>query len=149
MTGAGKQYDIKTSENRLEIRFSSTLAHIDDACAAVSLFLESKGDRFVSHLFAVNLVMREGLTNAVRHGNKNDPDKQVGMDLDIEDKDVIRVKIVDQGEGFAWQAEKKRPVSDQADHGRGLAIMKTYFDQCQYNATGNILYLEKRMIPEL
>lgn len=146
MSDAGSIYDLKKTTDRLEIRFSSTMPHIDDVCTAVSLFLESKSDRFSPHLFAVNLVLREGLTNAVRHGNKNDPDKLVIMDLDTKDKDFIKVSISDQGDGFQWQAVRQMPVLDEADHGRGLTIMDTYFDSCRYNNKGNVLFLEKRIL---
>lgn len=37
-------------------------------------------------------------------------------------------------------------VPDEADHGRGMSIMRTYFDRFRYNEKGNILYLEKYIV---
>ncbi|MDD9303564.1 MAG: ATP-binding protein [Desulfobacter sp.] len=145
MPGSSDIYDLTQSDTLLQILFSSTMSHIDDACAAVTLFLESKGPRFSPHLFAVNLVMREGLTNAVRHGNKSDPHKRVAFILDIGRKDIIGLRIEDQGKGFNWQSTKKALLDEKADHGRGMPIMTTYFDRCEYNLQGNILYLEKKI----
>lgn len=142
-------YEMTKTGNSLNILFSSTMDHIDDVCRSVTLFLENRGDLYSSHLFSINLVMREGLTNAVRHGNKGDPDKLVSMDLHIDPDQVIRVSIADQGEGFDWQKIRDTPAPDEADHGRGMPIMQTYFTRCRYNQKGNILYLEKQILSQV
>ncbi len=143
MTGTRGIYELKKFDHRLEIRFSSTMDHIDDVCASVTLFLESLGDLFTPHVFSVNLVIREGLTNAVRHGNKNDPEKVVCLRLETDTS--IRVRIEDQGDGFNWQQAELSPMAETEDHGRGMTIMQTYFSQCRYNQKGNVLYLEKQL----
>ncbi|MCG8619306.1 MAG: ATP-binding protein [Desulfobacterales bacterium] len=143
MTGSKGVYELVKSDHRLEIRFSSTMDHIDDVCASVTLFLESRGEVFSPHIFSVNLVLREGLTNAVRHGNRNDPDKLVRMELDIDRDNAIRVSVADQGDGFDWQHVKNEALPEEADHGRGMPIMETYFTRYRYNQKGNVLYLEK------
>lgn len=139
-------YEIKEEKDRVRIRFSSAMGHIDTACAAVLLFLRSKGPKFFPHLFAVNLGMREAMANAVRHGNKNDSSKLVYMELDVSQEPWLRLKISDQGQGFEWMKVQKEVVPDEADHGRGMSIMRTYFDRFKYNEKGNILYLEKYIV---
>ena len=139
-------YEIKEEKDRLFIRFSSTMEHIDTACAAVLLFLRSKGPKFFPHLFAVNLGMREAMANAVRHGNKYDLDKLVSMELDISRNEWLRMTISDQGSGFEWVQVQDQVVPDEADHGRGMRIMRTYFDRFSYNKEGNTLYLEKHIL---
>ena len=148
MGAAGSLYELKTSGTGLEIRFSSSMDRIDDVCTAVTLFLRSLGDLFSPHIFAVNLVIREGLTNAVRHGNQNDPGKVVDFSLTV-DSGRIRVRIADEGNGFDWQDARSGSLAEDADHGRGVPIMDTYFDRCQYNQKGNILYLEKEIAAEV
>lgn len=139
-------YEIKEEKDRVFIRFSSTMEHIDTACAAVLLFLKSRGAKFFPHLFAVNLGMREAMANAVRHGNKYDKGKLVSMELDISRDQWIRIKISDQGPGFEWVQVQDQVAPDEADHGRGISIMRTYFDRFRYNEKGNTLYLEKRIL---
>jgi len=139
-------YEIKEEEGRVHIRFSSAMGHIDTACAAVLLFLRSKGPKFFPHLFAVNLGMREAMANAVRHGNKYDSSKFVYMELDVSQEPFLRLKISDQGPGFEWMKVQGKVVPDEADHGRGMSIMRTYFDRFRYNEKGNILYLEKYIV---
>lgn len=149
MTGTHGIYELKKSDNRLKIRFSSTMDHIDDVCTSVTLFLQSLGELFTPHIFSVNLVIREGLTNAVRHGNGNDPQKIVDFGLDIDTDNTIRVRIEDQGDGFDWQQAGICSLPEEEDHGRGMTIMQTYFCQCRYNQKGNVLLLEKRLKPSI
>nr|WP_319490602.1 ATP-binding protein [uncultured Desulfobacter sp.] len=139
-------YEFKEEGDRVLIRFSSAMEHIDTACAAVLLYLRSKGPKFFPHLFAVNLGMREAMANAVRHGNKYDVEKLVCMELDISRAPWLRMKITDQGPGFKWMQVQNKVAPDEADHGRGMSIMKTYFDRFSYNEKGNILYLEKQIL---
>lgn len=139
-------YEIKEEDDHVLIRFSSAMEHIDTACAAVLLFLRSKGPKFFPHLFAVNLGMREAMANAVRHGNKYDLGKRVCMELDISRDSWLRIKVSDEGPGFEWMRVQDQVAPDEADHGRGMSIMRTYFDRFSYNEKGNILYLEKHIL---
>ena len=132
-------FEVIVSKDKLHIRFSSFMEYIDEVCKAVTLFLESKQVGIAPHLFAINLVLREGLTNAVRHGNKNDPDKLVDFQLKIDGEKSILLKIADQGEGFDWKKEQSEGLQENADHGRGIPIMKTYFTRYSYNQKGNLL----------
>jgi serine/threonine-protein kinase RsbW len=119
------------------------MAHIDRVCEAVTRFIHETHPLLSCHLFAINLVIREGLTNAVRHGNRNDPGKTVDFRIQINDMKSIALRIADQGEGFDWQKQKTTGLLSDADHGRGIPIMQTYFSAYSYNSRGNILYLEK------
>ncbi len=128
--------------------FSSTFDNIDIVCDKSIRFLQ----RFFQHqkssidkqLFSINLVIREGLTNAVRHGNGSDPQKVVKCLMAIENENMIKLVIEDQGDGFDWQKQRLIPARDDEDHGRGFLIMETYFSRYSYNKKGNILYLEKK-----
>lgn len=136
-------FEVIESKDILHVRFSSYLEYIDEVCMAVTKFLTSKLEGAAPHMFAVNLVLREGLTNAVRHGNKNDPGKIVDFQLKIDRGKAILLEIADQGEGFDWKAQQTEELPGEADHGRGIHIMGTYFTRYSYNPKGNLLYLEK------
>ena len=138
-------FEVIASKNTLHIRFSSFFEHIDEVCKTVTQFLESDQKALVPHLFAIHLVLREGLTNAVRHGNKNDPAKRVDFQLKINRRNSISIEIADQGEGFDWKAKPLSGVPEDEDHGRGIPIMKSYFTRYSYNQRGNRLYLEKKI----
>lgn len=136
-------FEIQQAENSIEFVFSSTLENIDVICQKTSDFLRSKIKGIESELFTINLVIREGLSNAIRHGNKNDPQKKVRFLLVINSSTSIQVQIEDQGSGFDWKKQQAQVLPEDEDHGRGIIIMDTYFTHYTYNEKGNILYLEK------
>jgi len=138
-------FEVTTSKDNLHIRFSPFLEYIDQACKTVTQFLKSGHKEVVPHLFAIHLVLREGLTNAVRHGNKSDPDKLVEFQLKINRGTSICFEIVDQGEGFDWKKQQLSELPEDEDHGRGILIMGSYFTRYSYNQKGNRLYLEKTL----
>jgi len=141
-----KQFDlfeVIESKDTLHIRFSSYLEYIDEACNTVTKFLTSTQEGLAPHMFAINLVMREGLINAIRHGNRNDPGKIVDIQLKIDRPKTILLEILDQGEGFDWKAQQTAELPGEEDHGRGIHIIGTYVTRYSYNPKGNLLYLEK------
>jgi serine/threonine-protein kinase RsbW len=140
-------FELIESKDTLHIRFSSYMEYIDEVCKAVTRFLAVSQENIIPHMFAINLVLREGLTNAVRHGNKNDPDKIVDIQLKIDRRKTILLEIADQGEGFDWKAQQSTELPEAEDHGRGIHIMGTYFTRYSYNRKGNLLYLEKTITP--
>lgn len=138
-----RKLQITRTDNMLDIRFPSCLENIDIACQVVTQYLLFRlaAVQRPDQMFAVNLVMREGLTNAVLHGNKNDITKDVRVTLKIVDGVSLFIEIEDQGNGFDWRKHKGSEFPLAADHGRGIPIMKTYFTRYAYNEKGNILFL--------
>jgi len=141
-------FEIIEFRGKLNIRFSSFMEYVDEVCLAVTKFLELRQESMTSHMFAINLVLREGLTNAVRHGNKNDPGKIVDFQFEIVGEKSIHLRIADQGEGFDWKKYQSIKLPETEDHGRGLPIMESYFTRYSYNRKGNVLYLEKIISPK-
>lgn len=138
-------FDVKESETGIRFVFSSTMHHIDKVCERVSQHLRFIMPGIGKHLFAIHLVVREGLTNAVRHGNGGDPEKLVRFELRIDEGETVRMRIEDQGEGFDWRGHRTDSLPEGEDHGRGIIIMNTYFNGYAYNDKGNVLYLEKKL----
>ena len=136
-------FDVSQTTDSIRFTFASTFENIDDVCARMTRFLQSRVSNIDSQLFSINLVIREGLTNAVRHGNAGDSKKHVKLVLMLEDQQTIKLTIEDQGNGFDWKKQKVMSCCDTDDHGRGFLIMDTYFNGYSYNEKGNILYLEK------
>ncbi len=130
-------FDISKQRNKLTIHFSSTLENIDLADEETRLFLMES--RLEAAIFAVCLGMREGMTNAVKHGHQFKPDKVVHYTLMIRDDQLI-AEIEDEGAGFDWRTIRKRQPVLECDHGRGLAIIQKYSNQFWYNEKGNKLF---------
>lgn len=136
-------FETRQTEDSICFVFSSTLENIDMACRKTNDFLKSRITGIESELFSINLVVREGLSNAIRHGNANDPNKKVRFELRIKPGPCIQVEIEDQGDGFDWRRQQNEVLPEDEDHGRGIIIMDAYFTSYSYNEKGNILYLEK------
>ncbi len=139
-------FEVVQTSDSINFHFSSTMKNIDEVCERSTSYLVSKIKGVEKQLFAINLVMREGLTNAVRHGNVGDPEKKVRFLLKITNDRILKLEIEDEGDGFDWRNQKKEDLSDDEDHGRGIIIIDTYFTSHSYNEKGNILFLEKNML---
>ena len=137
-------FDVQKESGRLVISFSSTLHSIDSVAEEVKVLMTEAG--LGEYSFGVRIVLREGLTNAVRHGNKSDPQKLVRFELSIQG-DTLTMTIEDQGDGFDWETVKNTFCENEdappLDHGRGFPIIDEYFDGYRYNKKGNVLILEK------
>jgi len=95
-------------------------------------------------VFAIKLSLEEGLNNAIRHGNRYDPRKQVEVTYDINER-FTEIIITDQGEGFNPVAVPD-PTADEnleKPDGRGIMLMKAYMDRIEYNGRGNQIHMVK------
>ncbi len=142
MQPAGSYQCVETPD-AVSVAFSATFANVDRACKDIARFLTLQISGIEKHLFWINLGLREGLTNAVRHGNLLDPAKLVRCYVSIESGTTLVMEIEDQGDGFDWRSAGELPVDDSAEHGRGLVILRQYFSEVSYNEIGNRLRLKK------
>ena len=95
-------------------------------------------------VFAMRLSLEEGLTNAIRHGNKLNPEKNVTVNCDI-DVSKIRVVISDQGDGFEPESVPDPTLEEflERPSGRGLMLMRAYLNVCEYSDGGRCLTMER------
>lgn len=137
-------FDVRQKKNSIDIVLSSTMELIDRADELVKNEMEERG---LQHLvFTIRMGMREGLTNSVRHGHEYDSTKLIHFHILFE-KDKITIVVKDSGKGFDWRSIPEVYCENRTgtlkDHGRGLLIMKDYFDTLNFNEKGNILTLVK------
>lgn len=140
-----ERFDITETHDTIEINFSSTMKNVDRTCDELIKFCKSlfKNGIIKDQFFGLNLVIREGLTNAVKHGNGLDPEKPVRCFMQIDSSGKIYMEIEDQGDGFDWHKFKGKSFYDVlSDHGRGLVIMRLYCPDHEYNKKGNLLILK-------
>lgn len=93
-------------------------------------------------IFAVHLALEEAFLNAVRHGNKMDPTREVKIDYSV-GLDRIEISIMDEGDGFspASVADPRYGEGLYKPGGRGLLLMNSYMDMVKFNEKGNSLYM--------
>lgn len=95
-------------------------------------------------VFAIKLALEEALTNAVKHGNRNDPGKQISIRFYIDDNRVI-IMVRDQGPGFVPEQVPDPTAEENLErpNGRGLMLMHAYMTSVQYNEAGNEVWMLK------
>ncbi|HVG37879.1 MAG TPA: ATP-binding protein [Pyrinomonadaceae bacterium] len=95
-----------------------------------------------SNLF---IALDEAFVNAVKHGNKNDPQKLVRITADLSAKEA-RFTVEDEGSGFNVNEipDPREPANLFKTSGRGVLLIYNIMDQVEYNERGNRLTMVKR-----
>ena len=95
-------------------------------------------------LFGIRMAVEEAVMNAIKHGNAQDPAKKVEVLFRLE-PDRFYAKISDEGGGFCPD-DVPDPTEDanlEKASGRGVKLIKSFVDECRYNACGNSVELVK------
>lgn len=97
----------------------------------------------------IDVAVREAVANAIKHGNAQNPDKQVHVDL-LLDGDELIIRIEDEGPGFdpATVVDPLAPENILRPNGRGIFYMKSFMDDIQYGLRpggGTVVTMRKRL----
>lgn len=95
--------------------------------------------------FAIRLALEEGLMNAIKHGNKLDPNKSVHVEAKVTPKKT-EIVIEDQGQGFHRDTVPD-PCSEEnllKCSGRGILLMEAYMDTVRYTRGGRRVRMVKK-----
>ena len=94
--------------------------------------------------FRVQLAYEEAIVNAIRHGNRNDPDKNVTVEFTC-DYETVRIQIEDEGAGFDLK-KVPDPRSEElleVPGGRGVLLISEIMSEVKYNSKGNQITMTK------
>lgn len=89
--------------------------------------------------FCIRLCIEEALVNAVVHGNKNQPDQHVHIEI-VEEGDTCTIRVRDEGEGFDPK-QVEMPECNQLG-GRGVCLIKHYMQNVFFNGDEGCLQME-------
>jgi serine/threonine-protein kinase RsbW len=83
--------------------------------------------------FNIKLSLEEALVNAIKHGNRLNPDLCVEVMLEATDE-RIEITVRDQGQGFnvVSIADPTAPENLKKSSGRGVFLMKHLMDKVEY-----------------
>jgi serine/threonine-protein kinase RsbW len=114
---------------------------VDDALARLGLDEDSR--------HWVGIAVREGVANAIKHGNRQDPEKEVEVELALEG-DLAVIRIEDCGDGFDLDqvGDPLSPENLLKPNGRGIFYMKSFMDEISYSERpggGTVVTLKKRI----
>lgn len=163
---------IKLCESESQIyKLGNFLTHVDIVCQRLSSAILKYSNPETSH--NLRLCLKELLINSIEHGNldinfdektlaikngdylqfllnkqKNplNKNKKVILEYSLTPQ-KISIRITDEGKGFDHKKMMAKTGDDEngleLGHGRGIIIIRSFFDKMEYNEKGNSVFLEK------
>lgn len=125
---------------------SSRYENIELAQAALAHVCRLRGiDGEMEHW--IGMAMREAVANAVKHGNRLDPDKRVLVKLESAGDDLTIV-VGDEGGGFDPEriSDPLAPENHLKTSGRGIFYIRTFMDDVSFSrgeGGGTVLTMRK------
>jgi serine/threonine-protein kinase RsbW len=105
---------------------------------------------FDSHsIFAVKLASEEAMINAVKHGNRQGPGKQIHVEYNVT-PEKVEIMIEDEGPGFDRRNVPDPTLEENLEKcsGRGILLMEAYMDHVEYSNNGRRVRMIKYNEPE-
>jgi serine/threonine-protein kinase RsbW len=99
--------------------------------------------------FAINLALEEALTNAIRHGNRLDPKKNVHVEAEVT-PNRVEILIEDDGPGFDRNAIPDPTAEENLEKcsGRGILLIEAYMSNVFWERGGRRLRMIKEIEPQ-
>lgn len=90
----------------------------------------------------IMIAVTEAVNNAIIHGNRNDKDKNVHLELDVTDNQ-ISFTIEDEGKGFEYDSLPDPTAPENLDKpgGRGIFLIKNLTDEVEFTNEGKAITL--------
>ncbi len=96
--------------------------------------------------FEIELALREALANAIQHGGKNDPSKQVECCVACDPECGMLIVVRDPGAGFDPK-DLPSPILGAnlfSTHGRGIFLINQLMDEVRFEKGGTEIHMVKR-----
>jgi len=122
-----------STTNRSSMTLESELSSVDPVEAkAEQLAREAGFDEDMASQIA--MVVREAVINAILHGNKRHPAKQVHVSFELNDE-ALRIRIADQGPGLDPESvpDPLAPENILRSSGRGIFLMRAIMDEVHFH----------------
>jgi serine/threonine-protein kinase RsbW len=132
--GAGGSSDFS---ELLDLSMPASSESIATITAAISEILERIEIPEQKRL-EIDLAVQEALANAVVHGCEGDPSKTITCKLNRDHQGRVVISVTDPGPGFRPEVvpDPQRSEGLQADHGRGVYLIRQLMDEVQFERGG-------------
>ena len=116
-----------------ELSLPSRIDTVATAAAAVAEFVNRSGISEEA-AFGIDMAVREAVTNAVLHGNRQDESKTVDVTLKSS-PDAVEISVHDQGAGFNPEEVPDPTAAENIlkSSGRGIFFMRTFMDEVDWS----------------
>jgi serine/threonine-protein kinase RsbW len=146
-TALGKGHTHLVTEETTELELESQIESIARAAEVAAQVVRrfGFGDEAA---FGVDMAVREAVTNAVLHGNRQDASKTVEIKFRGSNQ-LIEIIVRDRGEGFDLSSvpDPTDPQNLLKASGRGILFMRTFMDEVEYERHpegGTVVRMTKR-----
>lgn len=94
--------------------------------------------------FAVRLALDEAICNAIKHGNRHDPNKKVHVAATVTQRQ-IEIVVEDQGSGFSRPdvPDPRKEENLEKCSGRGIFLIESYMDKVEWSHGGRRLRMAR------
>ena len=105
---------------------------VDSLCVDIDISEDDYGNIFVAII--------EAVTNAIKHGNKNDATKYVFVDA-VYDNGFLEIDVKDEGLGFDYNnlPDPTLPDNILKFSGRGIYLIRSLSDKLEFYEGGTLL----------
>jgi serine/threonine-protein kinase RsbW len=116
---------------------NGVLQYLHERVSKLGLIVPDRSNLFIA--------LDEAFVNAVKHGNKNDPNKLLRITAELSPKEAC-FTVEDEGEGFNLKEipDPCDPANLFRTSGRGVLLIYNIMDEVEYNALGNRVKMVKR-----
>ncbi len=121
------------TEELTELVLPSRIEAINEAASAAAEFVKRSGlDEDAA--YGVDMAVREAVTNAVLHGNRQDEAKTIEVSLKSL-PGAIEITVRDQGKGFNTESvpDPTDPQNLLKTSGRGILFIRTFMDEVEWS----------------
>lgn len=121
------------TEELSELILPSSIEAINDAASAAAEFVMRSG-MGEDAVYAVDMAVREAVTNAVLHGNRQDETKKVEVIFKNSPAE-IEITVRDEGAGFNTGnvPDPTDPQNLLKTSGRGILFMRNFMDEVEWS----------------
>ncbi|HIA37401.1 MAG TPA: ATP-binding protein [Flavobacteriales bacterium] len=102
------------------------------------------------HYGNILISLTEAVNNAIQHGNKNDPKKNVEIVFDVETNlESFSFTVKDEGDGFDYTTipDPTAPENIEKISGRGVFLMRNLADKVGFYSEGREIQLNFKISP--
>jgi len=132
-------------KERISLTMPSDITYLDEVLdylnkRLLELGIVSQGDSDVI------IALDEAIVNAIKHGNKNDPNKSVRIVAELSARGA-RFTVRDEGPGFSRDGlpDPTDPLRLLVPSGRGLLLISHIMDDVRHNECGNEICMSRRV----
>ena len=141
---------METTNSLLRLSIGSDLEQVD----LVGIVIQSALEQIAADAEQIHwLVMaaREAVINAILHGNRQEAEKRVLVEVDLDGSDLV-VRVEDEGRGFDPDSlpDPTAPENLLRPSGRGIFMMRQFADSIEYSfpaKRGTVVTMRKRIAP--